>query len=394
MTRIIGLAARGDGIADDGSFHPLTAPGDTVRADGSIEPGPHHATPPCPHYGLCGGCQLQHVDDAAFAGFLRDRIRSALAAQGIPFDRFLDPHISPPGSRRRVSLTGERKGRNVQLGFNEASSHRIVDLRSCAVIDPRLEAMIPPLRRLLLTILPERRRATIRMTCADQGIDLLLAGVDVDGLAAAEALMAFAEEHRLARLSVDEGYGPSARWEPEPVTVTLGRVAVPLPEGAFLQATREGEAALVAAVRSAVEGRRAVADLFAGLGTFALSLNASVHAVEGAREAILALQAGARRAGMAVSCEHRDLFRRPITAEELGRFDAVILDPPRAGAREQVEQLARSNVPCIAYVSCNPSTFARDAKQLVDAGYTLGPISPVGQFRWSTHVELAATFSR
>lgn len=394
MKRIIGLAARGDGIADDGSFHGLAAPGDIVRDDGAIEPGPHRAAPSCPHYGTCGGCQLQHVDDTAFAGFLRDRIGSALAAQGIPFDRFLDVHISPPRSRRRVSLTAERKGRNVHLGFNEASSHRIVDLRSCAVIDARLEAMLAPLRRLLLAILPERKRATIRMTYADQGIDLLLADVDVEGLEAAEALMMFAEEHRLARLSVDEGYGPSARWEPEPVTVTLGQVAVPMPEGAFLQATREGEAALVAEVRAAVEGRRAVADLFAGLGTFALSLNAPVHAVEGSREAILALQAGARRAGKAVYCEHRDLFRRPLTAEELDRFDAVILDPPRAGAREQVEHLARSNVPCIAYVSCNPSTFARDAKRLTEAGYSLETVRPVGQFRWSTHVELAATFSR
>lgn len=365
-----------------------------IRDDGTVEPGPHHSAPSCPHYGTCGGCQLQHVDDIAFAGFLRDRIRSALAAQGIAFDRFLDAHISPPQSRRRVALTAERKGRSVQLGFNEASSHRIVDLRSCAVLDPRLEAMVPPLRRLLLAILPERKRATIRMTCADQGIDLLMSGVDVEGLEATEALMNFAGEHRLARLSVDEGYGPSARWEPEPVTVTLGAVAVPLPEGAFLQATLEGEAALVAEVRSAVEGCRAVADLFAGLGTFALSIDAPVHAVEGARDAILALQTGARRAGKTVSCEHRDLFRRPLTPEELGRFDAVILDPPRAGAREQIEQLARSSVPCIAYVSCNPSTFARDAKQLVDAGYTLGPIRPVGQFRWSTHVELAATFSR
>jgi len=365
-----------------------------VRDDGTVQPGPHHTNPACPHYGTCGGCQLQHVDDTAFAGFLCDRIRSALAAQGIAFDRFLDAHISPPRSRRRVALTAERKGRSVQLGFNEASSHRIVDLRSCAVLDPRLEAMVAPLRGLLLAILPERKRATIRMTCADQGVDLLMAGVDVEGLAAAEALMNFAEEHRLARLSVDEGYGPSARWEPEPVSVTLGQVSVPLPEGAFLQATREGEAALVAEVRSAVEGRRAVADLFAGLGTFALSIDAPVYAVEGARDAILALQAGARRAGKAVSCEHRDLFRRPLTAEELDRFDAVILDPPRAGAREQVEHLACSNVPCIAYVSCNPSTFARDAKRLTDAGYTLGPIRPVGQFRWSTHVELAATFSR
>jgi len=394
MKRIVSLAARGDGIAEDGSFHTLTAPGDVVQDDGTVTPGIHRAAPVCPHYGVCGGCQLQHVDDAAFAGFLHDRIRSALVAQGIAFDQFLDAHVSPPESRRRAALTAERKGRSVRLGFNEASSHSIVDLGSCAVLHPELEATIQPLRHLLARLLPERKRATVRMTRADQGIDLLLAGVDIDGLAATEALLEFAQKQRLARLSVDEGYGPSARWEPEPVTITLGDVAVPLPEGAFLQATAEGEAVLVADVQAAVDGCGAVADLFAGLGTFALSVEGPVHAVEGARDAVLALQAGARLGGRAVSCEHRDLFRRPLTAGELDRFGAVILDPPRAGAKEQVEQLARSKVPCIAYVSCNPSTFARDARQLVDAGYTLGPIRPVGQFRWSTHVELAATFNR
>lgn len=394
MMQIVSLAARGDGIAEDGSFHALTAPGDVVHDDGTITPGTHRTAPVCPHYGVCGGCQLQHVDDAAYAGFLRDRIHTALTAQGIDSDRYLDAHVSPPKSRRRAALTAERKGRGVRLGFNEASSHSIVDLGSCAILHPELEAMIPPLRRLLANLLPERKRATVRLTLADQGIDLLLAGVDIDGLAATETLLEFAQRHLIARLSVDEGYGPSARWAPEPVTITLGRVAVPLPEGAFLQATREGEAALVADVQAAVAGRSAVADLFAGLGTFALSVEGPVHAVEGARDAILALQAGGRRAGKEVSCEHRDLFRRPLTAEELGRFDAVILDPPRAGAKEQVEQLARSKVPCIAYVSCNPSTFARDARQLVDSGYALGAIRPVGQFRWSTHVELAAIFNR
>ncbi|MBK9589551.1 MAG: class I SAM-dependent RNA methyltransferase [Sphingomonadales bacterium] len=394
MKTIISLAARGDGIADDGSYYASTAPGDSVQDDGTIVPGPHHAAPVCPHFGTCGGCQLQHIDDHAYADFLRDRIRSALSAQGIAFERFEEAHVSPTHSRRRAALTAERKGRQVLLGFNEASSHRITDVRSCAVLDPHLEDLVAPLRRLLATLLPERKRATVRMTCADQGVDLLLAGVDVEGLAATESLTEFAAHHKLARLSIDEGFGPSARWEPEPVTITLGAVPVALPEGAFLQATPQGEAALVNAVRHAVASRLTIADLFAGLGTFALSIDGVTYAAEGGRDPLIALQASARKAGKQIACEHRDLFRRALSPDELDRFDAVILDPPRAGAKEQVEQLAKSRVACIAYASCNPSTFARDAKLLIDAGYRLDSIKPVGQFRWSTHVELAATFSR
>ena len=394
IRRIISLAARGDGIADDGSYYASTAPGDSVQDDGTIVPGPHRAAPACPHFGTCGGCQLQHVDDFAYADFLRDRIRSALSAQGIAFEQFEEAHVSPPRSRRRAALTAERKGRQVLLGFNEASSHRITDVRSCPVLDPQLEGMVTPLRQLLATLLPERIRATVRMTRADQGVDLLITGVEVEGLAATEALLDFAAFHNLARLSIDEGFGPSARWEPEPVTITLGTVPVALPEGAFLQATPQGEAALVEAVRHAVVDRRAIADLFAGLGTFALSIDGVIHAAEGGRDPLVALQVSARKAGKQIVCEHRDLFRRPLSPDELDRFEAVILDPPRAGAKEQVEQLAKSRVACIAYVSCNPSTFARDAKSLMDAGYRLVTIKPVGQFRWSTHVELAATFKR
>ena len=178
--------------------------------------------------------------------------------------------------------------------------------------------------------------------------------------------------------------------------MTLGRVAVPFPPGAFLQATAEGEAALLMAVREAVGSATKIADLFAGLGTFALPLSeaAQVHAVEGARDAVLALAQAGRRAGRSVSTEHRDLFRRPLSAAELSRFDAVVLDPPRAGAREQIAQLAGSAVRSVVYVSCNPATFARDAKTLVEGGYVLTGVQPVGQFRWSTHVELAAHFAR
>jgi 23S rRNA (uracil1939-C5)-methyltransferase len=183
-------------------------------------------------------------------------------------------------------------------------------------------------------------------------------------------------------------------WEPDPVTVTLGGTPVPLPHGAFLQATAEGEAVLVDAVRRIAGEAAATADLFAGLGTFALAIPGRVYAAEGARDALLALKSAANRGGRQVFPEHRDLFRRPLTPAELGRFDAVVLDPPRAGARDQVAALAASATPRIAYVSCNPATFARDAKALVEGGYRLSWIQPVGQFRWSTHVELVGAFVR
>jgi 23S rRNA (uracil1939-C5)-methyltransferase len=391
---IIRIAARGDGVTADGRFAALAAPGDFLRADGKVEPGPHHAAPSCRHFPICGGCQLQHLDDHAYASYVTDRIVGGLAAQGLAAPPMPPPHVSPPGTRRRASLRAEKRGKQVLLGFNEGASNRIVDLRDCPVVHPDLFALMHPLRSLLASLMKDRRAADIRMTLVDQGVDLLIARVEAEGLAAAEALTDFSTRHKLARLSLDEGYGAAARWEPEPVTITLGGLAVGMPEGAFLQATADGEAALVAAVRETVTGAGQVADLFAGLGTFAFAVEGTVHAVEGARDAVLGLQMAANRAKRLVTTEHRDLFRRPLTAKELARFDAVILDPPRAGAKEQITELAASAVPRIAYVSCNPATFARDAKLLVDGGYRLEHVQPVGQFRWSTHVELAARFVR
>jgi len=392
-TPIVRIAARGDGVTADGQFVALAAPGDLVDADGTIEPGPHHAEPLCPHFPACGGCQLQHVDDATFADFLRDRIVGALHSHGIDTPDMRPAMISPPRSRRRVSLRAERKGRRVILGFNEGSSHRIIDLRQCEIMAPALFALIEPLRGLLAALVPDRRAAAVQMTLVDQGVDLLIEKVEADGLEAAERLTAFAQAHGLARLSIDQGFGPEARWEPEAVTVTLGEVAVPFPVGAFLQATADGEAALVAAVREAVGEAEVVADLFAGLGTFALALGRRVLAVEGARDAALALKAAAGRAQRPVIVDHRDLFRRPLMVDDINRFGAILLDPPRAGAKEQAVELARSSVARIAYVSCNPATFARDARTLIDGGYRLDWIQPVGQFRWSTHVELVASFT-
>ncbi|HEY0325697.1 MAG TPA: class I SAM-dependent RNA methyltransferase, partial [Allosphingosinicella sp.] len=232
------------------------------------------------------------------------------------------------------------------------------------------------------------------LTLADRGADVLIEGGSADTLEAAEAVTAFAAEHGLAQLSLDDGYGPQTLWEPDPVTVPLSGIAVPLPHGAFLQATADGEAALVEGVRAAVGEAATVADLFAGLGTFALAMPGRVYAAEGARDAVMSLKAAATRAQRQVFVDHRDLFRRPLTTTELDRFDAIVLDPPRAGAKEQVEQLAAAKVARVAYASCNPATFARDARTLVDGGFRLDWVRPVGQFRWSTHVELVAGFSR
>lgn len=394
---IIRIDGHGNGVADDGSKVPLAAPGDVVALDGIITPGPHHAVPPCRHFPRCGGCQLQHVDDAAYRTFLTERVIGALAGQGLAIPEMRDPHLSPPRTRRRAALRAERMGRNVVVGFNEGQSHRIVDLRECHILRPELFAMVEPLRALLRPMLKERRAAEVRLTLTDQGVDVAIEKISVEGLAASEALIDFAQAHRLARLTIDEGYGSEPRWEPEAVTITLGGVAVALPPGGFLQATHDGEAALQAAVVEAVGDAAAVADLFSGIGTFALPLaaRARVLAVEGERASALSLRAAANRTQRPLMVEHRDLYRRPLDAAELGRFDAIVIDPPRAGAQEQMPNVAvAKHVGRIAYVSCNPITFARDAKTLIAAGWRLDWVRPIGQFRWSTHIELASAFSR
>lgn len=388
------MAGRGDGVTESGRFVPLAAPGDGVDEAGAVTGGPHRVVPPCRHFPECGGCQLQHVDDGAYADFLRDRIASALHAQGLDVRELRPAHISPPNSRRRAALRVQRRGDNVLLGFTQEGSHRIIDMRECHILRPELLALVAPLRGLLRRLIGPRGDGGVRMTLADQGVDLLLEGARAEGLAGAEAIGAFAAEHGLARLAIDDGLGPQTLWEPAPVTATLSGVPVPLPHGAFLQATADGEAALVAAVGTALAGAGTVADLFAGLGTFAFGAGGRVYAAEGARDAALALKAAAGAAQRQVFVEHRDLFRRPLTAAELDRFEGVILDPPRAGAKDQVQALAAARVRRVAYASCNPATFARDARALVEGGYRLAWVQPVGQFRWSTHVELVGAFAR
>jgi 23S rRNA (uracil1939-C5)-methyltransferase len=390
---VIRVAARGDGVTANGRHAPLAAPGDLLTPDGQVLAGPHHAAPPCRHFPICGGCQLQHLDDLSYAGFITDRIAGALAAQGLATD-IRPALISPPRSRRRAALQAEAKGGRVRIGFSEGSSHALVDIEECWILTPALFALVAPLRALLGRLLKGSRRARLHLTEADQGIDLLVEGIEAEGLPMAEAITAFSHRYGVARFAIDGGLGPETRWEPEPVTITLGGVPVPLPHGAFLQATHEGEAALLASVREGVGSAGTIADLFAGLGTFALALKGKIYAAEAARDALLSLKTAAARTQRTVFADHRDLFRRPLTTAECDRFDAVVIDPPRAGAREQALQLAAARTPSLIYVSCNPSSFARDAEILCRGGYRLDWIQPVGQFRWSTHVELAARFTR
>ncbi|MCW2394837.1 MULTISPECIES: class I SAM-dependent RNA methyltransferase [unclassified Sphingobium] len=396
---IVRIAARGDGVTADGRHVALSAPGDRLRTDGSIEAGPHHVTPPCRHFPQCGGCQLQHLSDEAFTEYVRDRVAGALAGQGLSAQEVAASYVSPPHSRRRASLRALRLGKRIQFGFSEQGSHKLIDLRECPVLDPRLFALVAPLRALFATMLPDRQPGEADLTLVDQGVDVVLSGLRVDGLAQTEALLDFARENQLARLILIDDDAPMTIWEPEPATVRFGKVLTGYPPRAFLQATEDGEAALVAEVRQALGGAAMVADLFAGIGTFALSVandvpGRKVYAAEAARDLVMALRGGGNRLPGRIFPEHRDLFRRPLTPAELNRFDAVVLDPPRAGAREQVAQIAASQVPLIVYVSCNPASFARDAVMLVEAGYRIERVKPVGQFRWSTHVELVATFRR
>ena len=385
---IVRIAARGDGVTSAGRHVPFGVPGDAILDDGALAFGPHHQEPPCRHFPECGGCQLQHADDETYRGYLVSRIQTALMQHGLE-TKVRPPHLSPPNSRRRASLKALKVGQGAVIGFNAEQSHRIIDMRECHILRPELFALVEPLRQLLAEMLQPKRIAEAQLTLVDRGLDVLLKGIHARRLDEIEQLTLFAMRHDLARLGVDRGLGPEILFEPQLATVTSSGVPVLFPPGGFLQATEDGEDALVRAVQEALAGASDIADLFAGLGTFALATNA-VHAAEASRDAVAAL----KRAAPAMAVEHRDLYRRPLDGGELKRFDGVILDPPRAGAAEQVSQLASSRVDRIAYVSCNPATFARDAKTLVDGGYRLGWIEPVGQFRWSTHVELAAGFSR
>ena len=392
---IIRIAARGDGVTADGRHAAGGVTGDLLNPDGSLQHGPHHATPPCQHFGKCGGCQLQHCDEDVLREFVTSRVVNAASSQGLEPQEILPVHLSPPQSRRRTTLHAASLGGKPVIGFREEGSHRIVNMQECHILRSELIAVSAALSALLASR-KQRYAADIALTLVDQGVDCAVKGLSMEGLEQTEAMLDFARDNRLARLTLDQGYGPETLWEPDPVTVTLSGLPVGFPSGGFLQATTDGEQVLVQQALEWLGDAGLTADLFAGLGTFAFAMREGrrVLAVEAARDAHLACKSASGLAGNTVHALHRDLFRNPLLPDELTKFEAVLLDPPRAGAKDQAARLADSNVPKVIYVSCNPSSWARDAARLVEGGYRLDSLRPVGQFRWSTHVELVSLFTR
>lgn len=392
------LGHRGDGVADGPIYVPRALPGETVEGtpEGAqlhdiriLSPSPDRVAPSCPHYRGCGGCQLQHGADAFVADWKLAVVRDALAAQGL--SAVMRPiHTSPARSRRRATVAARRTKKGALAGFHGRASGTIVEIPGCEVIGDDLRAGLPVARSLAQAGGSRKNALAVTLTSSEGGLDVSATGGKPLDAALQVTLAQLAEAHDLARLTWD-GDVIATRAAP---AQRFGAAMVVPPPGAFLQATRESEATLLAAVQEATSGARRIADLFSGSGTFALPLaaGADVHAVESAAAMLDALAHGWRHAtGLKrVTTEARDLFRNPLLPEELSRFDAVVLDPPRAGAQAQVRELAQAKVPKIAYVSCNHVTFARDVQTLAAAGYRLDWVQVVDQFRWSAHIELAA----
>ncbi|MEJ6393189.1 class I SAM-dependent RNA methyltransferase [Gymnodinialimonas sp. 2305UL16-5] len=390
------LGHHGDGIAEGPIYASLTLPGELIRGDRIgdriadpriVTPSSDRVTPPCPHYRACGGCSLMHASDPFVADWKTESVAKALTAHGIESE--IRPiQTSSARTRRRATLSGTRTKKGALVGFHAHKSDTIVPIRDCFLLEDLLLRTLSALEQ--ITRLGASRSATLSfaMTLTETGIDLRVdGGKPLDGPLRA-ALPQFAGT--FARLS----------WADEPVFadgtpyLSIGPAKVSPPPGAFLQATADGEAALQTAVQEAMADSTRIADLFCGLGTFALPLaqNVPVHAVEGATDLIASLQEAVNHTpGLKlVTTETRDLFRRPLLPDELGKFDGLTIDPPRAGAEAQMHEIAKAPVPRIAMVSCNPVTFARDTAILIKGGYVLDWVQPVDQFRWSPHVELAA----
>jgi len=394
------LGHRGEGVAD-GLFIARTLPGEVVEgvaennriaAPRILTPSPERVAAPCRHYKTCGGCALQHASDGFVARWKQDIVARALEAQGLSAP-FRPLHTSPAQSRRRATLAGRRLKSGALVGFHARASDTVTSVPQCRLLQPALLAALPALEAITMAGASRKGEVALSVTALDDGIDLSVTGGKPLDIALRVELPQIAARHGLMRLTWD---GETVFQTQQP-SLSFGRARVSPPPGAFLQATADGEAALLGAMREAVGNARHIADLFAGCGTFALPLaeQAEVHAVEGDAAMLAALDAGWRTASALkhVSTERRDLFRRPLLPDELTRFDALVIDPPRAGAEAQFHEIARARVPVVGVVSCNPVTFARDAKTLVEAGYRLDWVQVIDQFRWSAHVELAARLS-
>lgn len=346
----------------------------------------------CKHYGTCGGCSLQHLPPIDYAAAKRVAVQNALLKAGVNAE-VLAPIIVPPHSRRRAVFKIKSLPEGLHVGFHAAKSHTVIDMHHCDVLTPGLFALVAGLRERLEPLFGVGEAAELHVTETDTGFDCALrwrAGLTP---ALTAALSQVLSGLGIARLTM----GRDLVFEAAAPKVTLGGVPVILPPNPFLQSTREGEAALQERVLKSVGRAKTVADLFSGVGTFALPLakKTRVHAVEQDKAALAALAQAAKSPNLKpVTTEARDLFKQPLTAVELATYDAVVMDPPRAGAEAQARVLAKSKVPVVAYVSCDASSFARDAAILLAGGYKIGPVTPIDQFLWSSHIELVAEFIR
>lgn len=398
------LGAQGDGISHTPQglvYVPFALPGEVVVAQVekqrgrlvSIEtPSPLRVEPVSPHFGTCGGCAVQHLATSAYAEWKREKVVRALRSRRLMAE--VGPLVlCPPASRRRVTLTACRSGSGVQLGFNAAQSHRIVEIEQCPVALPEISAALPDLRLLAGLIAAGPRPFHLTVTATRTGLDIA-ADSRLPGEEMRRKAIDFVLAKGFARLSV----GGEVLVEREKPVVLFGDVPVVPPPGGFLQATEHAEQVMADLVLSHLTECGHVADLFAGCGTFALRLARSVRvrAVEGNTAALAALDAAARHAqGLKpVTTQKRDLFYRPLTAKELSAFDGLVFDPPRAGAEAQCRQIAVSRVTRVVAVSCNPGTLARDLAILTEGGYRLVQVTPIDQFLWSPHVEVVALLEK
>jgi 23S rRNA (uracil1939-C5)-methyltransferase len=399
------LGAQGDGIAPvEGKevFIPFTLPGETVTAArmkdraaliAVLEASPLRVGPACRHFTDCGGCALQHMQPQTYRQWKRQRVAQALKSKGIACDL---GEIIPcqPHSRRRATFAARHTEAGMLLGFNRHLSAEIIPLEECPVTVPGIVSAMERLRALADLVCATRQPFHLAVTATASGLDVAAQGSgrieDVQRRAAAD----FVIREGFARLSVDG----EIIVEPRKPVVMFGEVAVNPPPGVFLQATAEAELAMADLVVQHLSRAKRVADLFSGCGSFALRLAAKseVHAVEGDAAALAALDRGFRQAtGLRrVTVEKRDLFRRPLTSKELAAYDGVVFDPPRAGAEDQAKQIAKSDVPVVAAVSCNPVTLARDLAILLAGGYRLNGVTPIDQFLWSPHVEAVALLEK
>ncbi len=400
------IGAQGDGIGER-TFVPLTLPGETVRAriDGErgevealLTESPDRVTPACPHFGVCGGCALQHWAPEPYLAWKRERVIEALSREGLETE-VLATFASPPASRRRLALHARAARGGAVVGFKARRSWTLVPIETCPISHPRLVAALPALRALARPFLEHPKSApTLHVTLTRTGLDIDITGVEAKsgGLSADARVRAamLAQEADFARVTM----AGEAIYVAREAIVTLGQAHVTLPPGAFLQATPQAEEAMARFALEAVSGASRIADLFCGVGTFTFRLAevGTVLAADSSAPAIAALKSAAGRApGLkSITAEARDLGKRPVLSRELAKIDAVVFDPPRAGALEQAGEIARSKVGRVVGISCNPATFARDARVLVDAGFKLDRVLPVDQFLWSPHVELVGVFSR